>query len=213
MWRNEMPVHTVDLDEFLIDAFEVTNAQFQACVEAGGCQNSGRFRLTDPDLVDHPIVLVSWNEAADYCTWRDARLPTEAEWEMAARGGLAGQEYPWGSDLTGERANFCDINCDETVNLDDGFAETAPVGSFMPNEFGLYDMAGNAMEWVMDLYLDTYYVISPLENPTGPAQGDQNVVRGGSFFQESLFLRVAGRSPTGPQNVSWDLGFRCARTP
>jgi serine/threonine-protein kinase len=213
MWRNEMPVHTVNLDEFLIDVFEVTNAQFQACVEAGACQNNGRFRLTDPDLEDHPMVLVSWDEARDYCTWRDARLPTEAEWEKAARGGLAGQAYPWGSDLTGDRANFCDLNCDGSATLDDGFTESAPVGSYVPNDFGLYDMAGNAMEWVMDFYLDSFYAISPLENPTGPTQGNENVVRGGSFFQETLFLRVAGRSPTGPQSVSWDLGFRCARTP
>jgi formylglycine-generating enzyme required for sulfatase activity len=159
---------------------------------------------------------VDWNQAQAYCAWIGGRLPTEAEWEFAARGGLEGKQYPWGDAFDGSLANFCDTNCeyshaDKSVN--DGYAETAPVGSYMSNGYGLYDMAGNVWEWVSDWYGSGYYGVSPVSNPTGPETGEYRVLRGGSWLFNAYYLRVAYRFYNDPSLRNDHIGFRCAFSP
>jgi len=223
------PVHTVNLSAFYMDTYEVTNAQFAAFLNEQGNQNeggvtwldaadedarihqSGGSWSADSGYANHPVIEVTWYSAQAYCTWREARLPTEAEWEYAARGGLEGMDYPWGDTLNGSRANFCDSNCsfddlkDSASN--DGYADTAPVGSYAPNDYGLYDMTGNVWEWVADWY--GHYPSGAVTDPTGPSSGDYRVLRGGSWINDALFLRVANRNYFDPDGSSYHIGFRC----
>jgi formylglycine-generating enzyme required for sulfatase activity len=213
---DETPIHTVFLDDFYMDVHEVTNALYAQCVDEGVCEEANSSELREPDFATHPMVGVDWFEAVVFCEWRGGRLPTEAEWEKAARGGLAGAIYPRGDEIDGAIANFCDINCtfshaDE--NFNDGYEETAPVGSFASNGYGLYDMAGNVWEWVAGWYESGYYGVSPLENPTGPETGDRKVLRGGSWFLNSGNLRSAFRIFSNPVFTGNSFGFRCARSP
>ena len=158
------------------------------------------------------MIYTSWEDAKTYCEWRDARLPSEAEWEKAARSGLAGKLYPWGDTFEGTLVNFCDKNCPfshANTDFDDGYADTAPVGSYAPNDYGLYDMAGNVCEWVNDWYDSDYYLDSPAENPTGPVSGDYRVLRGDSWNDNGSYVRVAYRYNYGPIDRYNDIGFRC----
>ena len=162
---------------------------------------------------NHPVTLVTWYGAQTYCEWREARLPTEAEWEKAARGSVAGQQYLWGDEFVGEQANFCDDNCSydwKQTDLNDGYEYTAPVGNYTANDDGLYDMAGNVWEWVEDWY-DVY--------PGGDAEASDDfgrtnrILRGGAWDSTGTPLRVSHRGYASPDIANYTIGFRCAYAP
>ena len=202
---NERPVHTVYLDAFYIDKYEVTNALYKKFIEATGHRTPKYW--TDPSYnqPDQPVVGVSWDDAEAYARWTGKRLPTEAEWEKAARGGLVGKRYPWGNDISHNDANYSG-----TSGIDI-WSGPAPVGKFPPNGYGLYDMAGNVWEWVSDWYLRNYYSISPQKNPKGPDTGSGRVLRGGGWYDDAYDLRCANRSSIVPPGTDSGVGFRCAQ--
>ncbi|MFZ5820455.1 MAG: SUMF1/EgtB/PvdO family nonheme iron enzyme [Chloroflexota bacterium] len=202
---DESPVHTVYTDAFWIDESEVTNRMYALC---GPCRSPGGSYSDDLQYADHPVVNISWNSASAYCEWAGARLPTEAEWEKAARGGLEGKTYPWGDDppscTPGAKNGAQYTACD---------GDTAPVKTFAPNGYGLYDMAGNVWEWMADWYDSAYFGMlgDDVQNPTGPANGKDRVLRGGSWFDYMKSLRVADRFWYVLVDSSSSIGFRCAR--
>ncbi len=215
-FANAEPVHTVTLDDFYIDQLEVTNDRYMACVDAGDCVLPKGREYTYSSKANHPVVSISWNDAVTYCEWRGGRLPTEAEWEKAARGGLDEQQYPWEGKFSDGKTNFCDMNCGyghRNKKINDGYKATAPVGSYEPNHYGVYDMAGNVGEWVADWYDSSYYEHSSVENPQGPENGDIRVRRGGSYSDFGAFLRVSFRDFEEPYFRDSKIGFRCAKTP
>ena len=203
---NEQPVHTVSLDAYWIDQTEVTKDMYALCVEAGGCQDSGQ---NNPDVDakpgNTPVLYTNWADAQAYCTWVGGRLPTEAEWEAAARGS-EGRTYPWGEAAPGcSIANF--FTLDGPCVGEVGVVGSLPGGA---SPFGALDMAGNINEWVNDWYAADYYASSPMENPQGPEHGIYRVVRGGSWATQVSKLRTSNRfheEATGRHN---DIGFRCA---
>ena len=227
------PAHIVYLDAFWMDQTEVTNDMFQAFVQdtehqTDAEQNGNNFfdfsivtwshkdgiNWMHPSgvgsdltgLGDYPVVYVSRKDAIAYCSWVGARLPTEAEWEKAGRGGLTGKKYPWGDEPTGCEPNATSEKRIPCYNL-------APVKTFEPNGYGLYDMAGNVMEWVNDLSNREYYSNSPYANPQGVEEGGSWSLRGGSFDSTIADHYVAKRHSISDQSVSWnDVGFRCARS-
>ena len=220
---DEKPVHTVTLDAFYIDQYEVTNSQYAICVDAGFCDPvtppyagtsySRAIYYGSVEYADYPVLYANWYEAQDYCEWRDgARLPTEAEWEKAARGGLDGKNYPWGDE-----APLCEVGATNGAKFDDGDAcnntDTEQVGSYSANGYGLYDMAGNVWEWVNDFYDEYYYANSPADNPSGakPAEGSFPVIRGGTWTNSADHIRVSDRLFNDPKSGSLTSGFRCAR--
>ncbi len=215
--NDAQPVHVVMLESFYIDQFEVTNAQYQACVlDSGYCDLPLDLRIyLNPEYSNHPVVFVTWDMANDFCEWRDGRLPTEAEWERTSRGEQT-QSYPWGNNMSDDIANFCDSNCQNVwmSNLyDDYYVKTAPVGSYEEGKssYGAYDMAGNVWEWVSDWYKDDYYQNSPANNPLGPKDGLYRVLRGGSWFDPLNYLYSYRRSQALPATSSGYIGFRCAK--
>jgi len=169
------------------------------------------------DLLDHPVVHVSWRDAAAYCTWSGRRLPTEAEWEYAARGGLAGRRFAWGNELCpGEewRCNIWQGRFPVANSGEDGWLATAPVRSYPANGFGLHEVAGNVWEWCQDWFSPAYYRKSPRENPQGPATGGRRVMRGGSYLCHQSYChryRVAARSGNTPESSVGNCGFRTVR--
>jgi formylglycine-generating enzyme len=150
---------------------------------------------------DHPVVRVTWDEAKAYCEWAGGRLPSEAEWEYAARGGNDGLKYPWGNDITPENANYRGSR----------WKGTSPVLSYPANAWGLYDMAGNVWDWAADWFDEHYYGSSPPDDPRGPHSGTMRVLRGGSFFLNARGLRAANRDRGAPGYRYFGIGFRCVR--
>ena len=213
-------VHTIMLDAYYIDQYEVSNAHYAECVDAGVCdppsETASSTRSSyygNSSYDDYPVIYVDWFAAQTYCEWRGARLPTEAEWEKAARGGLEGKLYPWGDTFDGNRANSCDKNCEihwANHEYNDGYADTAPVGNYAPNGYGLYDMAGNVFEWTADWYDENYYHNSPSSNPEGPASGEYRVLRDGSWRLSESNLIIGIRWNYDPSVSDEDTGFRCA---
>ncbi len=245
VFEDEQPQHAVYVNAFYIDKTEVTNERFARFVaetdyrtEAErqgwgwvwkGLSEGEKVKGADwrhphgpgsniEDKMDYPAVLISWNDADAYCQWAGKRLPTEAEWEKAARG-TDMRIFPWGDTLTeGNRANFCDARCTydwRYAGADDGYEWTAPVGSYPAgvSPYGVLDMAGNVWEWVADWYDPGYYSQSSWSNPSGPDYGGKRVLRGGSWFNIRLDLRCTSRHGTSPNLTFNDIGFRCAQSP
>jgi formylglycine-generating enzyme required for sulfatase activity len=203
---NALPVHTVALDGFYMDVHEVTVGQFREFVNQSG-YNYG----VDWDTVakyspgdEYPMERVTWYDATAYAKWAGKRLPTEAEWEYAARGGLVGKRYPGGDEITHDDANW-----GNTISGKDKWRYCSPVGSFAANGYGLYDMAGNVWEWCQDRYGGDYYSNSPTKNPPGPDTGSRRVLRGGFWGRSASYLRVAYRSDGPPTGRPYGSGFRC----
>lgn len=239
---DEGPLREVWLSAYRIDAHEVTVGQFAAFVAATGHRSQAELQgysygyvgadyqrldgawWRDPDgdgrplavAADRwPVTAVSWDDAAAYCRWAGRRLPTEAEWEKAARG-TDGRTWPWGSSLPrGDQVNLADARTAlpwRERGLDDGHAQTAPVGSYPlgASPYGAYDMAGNVWEWVADWYAADTGLTAPPRDPQGPASGSEHVQRGGSFSDDRGAVRAARRSRDDAQHSSTDGGFRCA---
>jgi formylglycine-generating enzyme required for sulfatase activity len=206
---DEQPVHSVTLDGFWIDQTEVTNAQYARCVAAGMCRSPSPLSSPtrdsyygDSQYDDYPVIWVSWDDAAPYCLWAGGRLPTEAEWEYAARG-PDGHVYPWGNDPP----NYALANYGFNVG------DTTKVGSYPDGEswVGALDMAGNVWEWVNDWFGS--YPSEPQVNPTGPASREYRVLRGGSWYGSGEHVRAAGRDYSLPDNRFGGVGFRCVVEP
>jgi len=167
------------------------------------------------ERADHPVVHVSWHDALAYCHWAGKRLPSEAEWEYAARGGLEGSRYAWGDELTPDGAHRCNIwqgRFPMRNTQDDGFYGTAPVDAFEANGFGLFNVCGNVWEWCAD-WFDNHFTRADLINPHGPLHGNRRVIRGGSFLCHESYCnryRMAARSSNGPDATTSHMGFRCA---
>ena len=214
LFDDEMPQHTVTLDGFWIDQTEVTNAQYRRCLEAGACGDTPCLSTPDSNAPEQPAGCMTWADADSYCQWVGARLPTEAEWEYAARGPES-MIFPWGNSFDPARLNYCDINCyspwRDTAH-DDGYNLAAPVGAFSSGVSwcGALDMAGNVLEWVADWYDPAYYGASPVDNPQGPESGTEHVIRGGASNQNPSYQRAAWHSSLMLSGWYGLLGFRCA---
>lgn len=222
---DEGPSQLINMDAFYIDETEVTNGQYAQCVEDGACRpptsNAASYHpayFGAADYDDYPVVFVDWYAADAFCEWRDARLPTEAEWERAAGYDpilLQRTLYSWGDEFDGTALNYCDANCIREGNdfvIDDGHRDTAPVASYENGRspIGAYDMLGNVMEWVADWYERDYYAEAPKTNPRGPATGEFKALRGGSWFSRAEELTITRRGFFDPTVSRATLGFRCA---
>ena len=211
----QRPIHDVYLDAYWIDKYEVTNAQYARCVADGTCTNpvystflySRDTYYGYSEYDDHPVIYVTWSQAEDYCRWPGGRLPTEAEWEKAARG-IDSRAFSWGNDEPNcNLANYKDGWSPRGTCL--GFANR--VGSYPAgaSPYGAMDMAGNVWEWVADWYDESYYEYSPLENPTGPESGTFRILRGGSWYFDETLLGSAHRFGFYPTFYADYAGFRC----
>ncbi|MDP6417621.1 MAG: SUMF1/EgtB/PvdO family nonheme iron enzyme, partial [Gammaproteobacteria bacterium] len=194
---------------FYMDAYEVTIGQYKKFLKSSGYKPddaidwNGVYEYSPTEK--HPMIYVSWHGATAYAKWAGKRLPTEAEWEYAARGGRVGKRYPWGDDhkVARDYANY------GGTGGRDKWDRAAPVGSFKPNGYSLYDMAGNVREWCADWYGPDYYSKSPAKNPPGPDTGSSRVLRGGSWNNSTPYLRVATRYTYTPPYRCLNHGFRC----
>jgi len=218
-WADEQPVHSVSLDGFWIDQTEVTNGQYQQCVAAQDCSPPFRTHsgmeaeyYGNPAFDNYPVIYITWSQADKYCHWADARLPTEAEWEYAARG-PAQTMFPWGNDFNGLNLNYCDANCPvgtPDTSLGDGFREVGAVGSYehAANWVGAFDMAGNVWEYVADWY--AAYPAEARHNPQGPDIGEYRVMRGGAWDTTPDSNRTTNRYAYEIDGWNYAIGFRCA---
>ena len=231
--EREQPAHTVHLDTYYIDKYEVTNAQYVAFLNAfgsntgsegieflnledenvqirrgrrlTGSSSPGKIELISPELANLPVMEVSWYGAKAYCEWMGGRLPTEAEWEKAARG-TDGRIFPWGGGLGENKAYYIEFMIGESP-------WNKEVGSYPEgvSPYGAYDMAGNVDEWVADWFDSGYYARSPSHNPQGPPGGEWRVMRGGSWYGDTFFLHTSARGSSEPARWNFSIGFRCAR--
>lgn len=239
---HEAPPHQVTVKPFWMDRHEITVAQFRRFVEATGYQADAErigwsifFRGTEPIPVDgatwrrpqgpsgvaaidnQPVVQISWNDAVAYAKWAGKRLPTEAEFEFAARGGLPNSPYSWGNQLRPGGTPVANWYQGAFPNHDtgeDGYKGVAPIGQFPPNPYGLHDISGNVWEWCSDWYDPTYFLNSPSDDPRGPAHGQERAMRGGSYLCSETFCsnyRVAGRGHATPDTGLNHVGFRCVK--
>ncbi len=193
---DDRPAHKVTISAFQLGKHEVTNAQYQVFVEK--TKHRAPYHWTGPHPADFPVYNVSWDDANAYCQWKGERLPTEAEWEYAARGGKEAMDYPWGDKLDTKLARF---------NVATG---PGPVAKFPPNAFGLYDMAGNVSEWTADWFDGAYYQNGPTVDPKGPATGEYKVIRGGAWSDNGKRITVFFRNWVRPDQRTPNIGFRCA---
>ena len=216
----EIPVNRVYLDGYWIDKYEVSNGQYALCVDEGVCKppylSSSETRpkyYGNPEYSNYPVIWVNWDMARAYCEWTGRRLPTEAEWEKAARG-TDGRKYPWGNEpLSGERANFCDVNCPRTIAnpiYNDGYADTSPVGNYPAgaSPYGAMDMSGNVWEWVGTL-IKPYPYDSKDGREDLEASGER-VWRGGPWSNGYWWMRSSVRYRSIQSYWYVNLGFRCA---
>ncbi|HEX9756326.1 MAG TPA: formylglycine-generating enzyme family protein [Nitrospiria bacterium] len=210
----EQPAREVYLDAFYIDKYEATFTQFYSFIAATQYPRKPRlagYLAVDPKGIPvllnpySPVVGVSWDDSISYCAWKDKRLPTEAEWEKAAKG-MDQREWPWGNEENPKFANL--------VGEIDGFEYSSPVGSIREDRspFGAYDMAGNAMEWVSSWFREDYYRLMPELNPKGPAEGDMRGIRGASWHDSILRAKTTIRFKTSPTYRDVTIGFRCAKS-
>jgi formylglycine-generating enzyme required for sulfatase activity len=231
---DERPVHRVHISDFSIGTRAVTHDEYNEFVRASGYPApeirdlpliargglDATFRelasayawdrgAPPPGRSGHPVVLIRYEDALAYCRWLSAqigklvRLPTEAEWERAARGGIDGHRYPWGDEISAANGNYL---ADRSMKHQHG---TQPAGTFAPNGFGVYDMAGNVWEWVSDWYAHDYYAISEPRDPRGPSHGTMRIVRGGSWVNDDvMMLRCGYRHKVPPDTYAYSIGFR-----
>lgn len=198
------PEHPVKISSFLMDQYEVTNSQYAEFCKATGNAlpqfwGMAGFRC-GPDYPDHPVTGVSFIDAMNYARWAGKRLPTEAEWEYAARGGLIARSFPLGDSADST-----------TINFGKKYNGTLKIGSFAPNGFGLYDITGNVWEWTSDFYDGNYYSSSPTENPVGPSNGRFKVIRGGSWHSGKMCVQTYYRNGLPVSWVDFAVGFRCVK--
>ena len=214
-FEREQPLHKVRITKpFYMGAHEVTNEQYRRFKRS---HNSKEYKGNSLNGDKQPVVYVSRNDAKAFCDWLSRkegvqyRLPTEAEWEYACRAGSSAP-YPWGEKISAKSCNFADKNCSYSwrdANADDGHAVTAPVGTYLPNGFGLYDTIGNVWEWCQDWYGSGYYASSPKDDPTGPSSGSSRVLRGGTWYFTPRFCRAADRAGADPTSaINYAIGFR-----
>ncbi|MYF99536.1 SUMF1/EgtB/PvdO family nonheme iron enzyme [Candidatus Poribacteria bacterium] len=230
---DEIPTHAVYIDDFLMDRHPVTNNQYKAFIDDNPKWRKDRIpkkyhdgnylKLWDDDSCfplsksNHPVVAVSWYAAMAYAQWAEKRLPTEAEWEKAARGGLISKTYPWGNSINKNKANFGNSWDGRIATI-----RTTPVGSYAPNRYGLWDMVGNVREWCLDAYQSDFYENSQPHNPIagGSIEGilskyksitNSRVFRGGTWYYPSDYLRVSHRSRDVPIFAVTSIGFRCTK--
>lgn len=218
---DESPSRVIYVDSFYIDKYEVSNALYHACEDAGGCvppvqvnSNSRTKYYRDSQFDDYPIVYVDWNMANAYCQWRGGYLPTEIQWEKAARG-TNGNTYPWGNDFLEGVVNFCDKHCDSPAaskNFDDGYKDTAPVDEYPLGSsfYDVFNMAGNVWEWVSDWY-QVYPGGDPIGSPYYEPAQTYRVIRGGGWDSSIDLIRTTNRDPRRPTDADASIGFRCAR--
>jgi iron(II)-dependent oxidoreductase len=200
------PAHSVYVDSFYMDKYEVTNARYIDFCAATERKMPGFWEVEEfhsgPEFLDFPVIGVSWSDARAYAEWCGKRLPTEAEWEYAARGGLVGLKYAWGDEIDSSKANY---------TIDGKTIGPKPVGSYPPNQFGLYDMTGNVNEWVLDTYGRDYYGASPDDNPQGPEGGRLRVIRGGGWHTGPYCCQVHFRNCLPANWLDINVGFRCVK--
>ena len=221
-FTNEEPPHSVQVDAFWIDQTEVTNKMYALCVEAGVCQeptstgsDTHSNYYGNAEFDNYPVIFADWSMAKTYCEWAGRRLPTEAEWEKAARGENA-SVYPWGDTFDGSLVNFCDTNCSSywaNKSFNDEFADVAPVGSYPTGKsvYGALDMAGNVWEWVSSL--DKPYPYDATDGRENLDSSDARVLRGGAWRYDNNSVRSAFRNRYFPSNSDSSVGFRCSRSP